>query len=252
MRKLSLALILSLALVPSLVLLASTPDAQTADDVIEKHLAAMGGREALGKLTSRKGIGTVSIATPEVELAGSVEIYAKAPNKSRALLTLDLSALGAPEPMVIDQRFDGTAGIAMNSLQGDSAITGNQLDNMKNNFFPTALLNYKQHGMKAELLPNETIGGKEFVVLQMTPTTGSVSKTYLDPQTWLAVRSTARISSPEVGELEQTSEMSDYRTIDGVKVAFKVVNTTPIQAVTITLTTIEHNVVVDDAMFSIK
>ena len=33
--------------------------AQTADELVEKHLAAMGGRAALSKLTSQKATGSV-------------------------------------------------------------------------------------------------------------------------------------------------------------------------------------------------
>jgi hypothetical protein len=38
--------------------------AQTADEIIEKHLAASGGRAAMGKLTSRVGTGSIIIGTP--------------------------------------------------------------------------------------------------------------------------------------------------------------------------------------------
>jgi zinc protease len=249
MRKLPLVLLLTLITVPAFTALSADTTPQTADEVVERHLAAMGGREALGKLTSRKGTGSVSVATEAGEFSGTVEVYAKAPNKSRALLTLDLSAFGAPEPMVIDQRFDGTSGIAKNNLQGDMPITGSQLDNMKNNAFPTNLLNYKEQGTTIELLPKEMVGGRELVVLQMTPKVGSVAKLYLDPETWLLVQSTAKVSSPETGELEQVSTASDYRTVDGVKVAFQVVNSNALQSVTLKLTTVEHNVALDDAMF---
>ena len=61
MKRHYLPLLLSLLMAPVLVTHAAT---QTADEVIEKHLAALGGREALGKLTSRKATGTMTVATP--------------------------------------------------------------------------------------------------------------------------------------------------------------------------------------------
>ena len=42
--------------------------AQTADEVIEKHLTALGGREALGKITSRTMSGTIALSTPAGEV----------------------------------------------------------------------------------------------------------------------------------------------------------------------------------------
>lgn len=249
MKKLALTLVLAVLLIPSLPVTART---QSADEIIEKHIAALGGRAALAKITSRKSVGTVTISTPNGDIPGSVETYLKAPNKSRALLKLDLSAMGLPEPMVVDQKFDGTTGWTLDSVQGDAQITGVQLDNMRNASFPSAMLTYKEQGTRAEVLPQETIGGKTYVVIQFTPKTGSVSKAYFDPQTWLLARTTARISAPDVGELEQVSEPSDYRAVDGVQVPFTVVQSSPMQSITIKLTSVDHAAAIDDAMFSVK
>ncbi len=249
MKRLTLALVLAALLAPSLPISART---QTADEVVEKYLAALGGREALSKITSRKGVGTVTVGTPNGDLSGPIETYSKAPNKSRAVIKLDLSAFGMSEMMTIDQRFDGIAGWTLNNIQGDSQILGTQLDNMKSSVFPTPLLDAKANGLTVTLLPEESVGGVKYVVLQLTPKAGSTSKMYLDPQTWLAARMVARLSSPETGDFDQTSTVSDYRVVDGVKVPFSVVNTSDVQNITIKLTSVEHNVAIDDAIFSVK
>jgi hypothetical protein len=226
---------------------------QTADDVVEKHLTALGGRDTLGKITSRRSTGTITIATPGGDLSGPIEISAKAPNKTRVLITLDVTAVGGPGDMVIDQKFDGVAGWSLNSLQGDNEITGNQLDNMRNNVFPSALLTYKAAGTRIEVLPKEQLAGKDVIVLRVTPKAGSVSKWFLDAQTYLVVRTVATVNSPQLGgDIEQTSDLSDYRAVDGVKVAFQVINSNPLQTGTVKLTKVEHNVTIDDAVFSKK
>src|SRR6185295_981201 len=81
---------------------ATAASAQTADEVVEKYLAAIGGREALGKLKSRSMTGTITVSTPGGEVSGPVEIVNQAPNKSRLLIKLDLSAVGAGQ-MTFDQ-----------------------------------------------------------------------------------------------------------------------------------------------------
>jgi outer membrane lipoprotein-sorting protein len=226
---------------------------QTADEVVEKHLAAMGGREALSKLTSRKATGTITVTTPNGNITGPFEIYSKAPNKTRLYVVLDLTPMGMNDKMTLDQKFDGTTGWALNTLQGDRQITGNQLENMKNGTFPNPLLNYKANGATVELLPNETVAGKSLIVLKITPKTGSVTKLFLDPDTYLAVRTSATVNSPELGgDIEQINEASDYRTVDGVKVAFKSVQSSSVQSATLIFDKIEHNVTIDDAMFTVK
>lgn len=246
MKKQCLMFVLPVLLVPVLM---GTASAQTADEVVEKHLAAVGGREALGKLVSRKSTGTVSLSTQGGDIPGSIEIYAKAPNKSRAYMKFDLSAMGGGE-MTLDQRFDGTTGFTLNSMQGESQITGNQLDNMRNASFPSALLTYKETGIKIELLPKEKLGDKDAIVLLMTPKTGSAVRMFLDPETYLVARTVTKINSPQMGgDIEQTVELSDYRAVDGVKVPFQVVNSNPMQSLTIRLSKVEHNGALDDSMF---
>jgi hypothetical protein len=249
MTRLLLSSLFLLSLVP---LLPVDRSVQSADDVIEKHLAALGGRAALGKLTSRKSTGTVTIATPSGALTGPIEIYSKPPNKTRASMTLDLTAVGSAEKMTLEQKFDGTVGWTLNSMQGPSQIIGNQLHNMRNNVFPSPYLAYKEAGIKIELLPKEPVGGKEAIVLLVTPKEGSVARLFFDPETYLILRAVAKISSPELGDFEQTSEPSDYRTVDGVKVPFVLTNTSPVQSLTVRLEKVEHNVPVDDAMFVVK
>jgi polyisoprenoid-binding protein YceI len=74
---------------------ARAASAQTAAEVVDKTVAAIGGRSALGKLTSRTSTGTITLSTPGGDVSGSVEVFNKAPNKSRTLIKIDLSSLGA-------------------------------------------------------------------------------------------------------------------------------------------------------------
>ncbi len=223
--------------------------AQTADEVVGKIITALGGREALSKLTSRSTTGQISVTTPAGDVKGTVEVLNQAPNKARTFITLDLSALGAGS-LTIDQRFDGTAGYQMDSMQGNRDITGDQLGNMKNGDFPTPLLRYQERGTKIELGAKEKVGDRDAQVVLVTPKEGPSSRIYVDTQTWLPMRFVQTLELPDVGKIEQTTELSDYRDVDGVKVAFGIHNSSAIQTVTISVTKVEHNVKIDPALFS--
>src|SRR4051812_41715261 len=69
--------------------------AQTADEIIEKSIAALGRRAALEKIKSRTASGDVAISTPAGEIAGTIEVTSAAPNKSRGVIKADLSQFGA-------------------------------------------------------------------------------------------------------------------------------------------------------------
>ena len=214
--------------------------AQTVDDIVTKHIAAIGGREPLSKLTSRRITGTVS---------GPIEVDSKLPNKSRLYFKLDLTALGAGL-LTVERKFDGTKGWTLDSMQGDSEITGSQLESLKNSIFPTPLLNYKANGMSVEVMPSQQLNGKNAIVLKITPKTGPPTTLWLDPDAYLIMKSVAVVAVPEMGgDLEQTSEMSDYRTVDGVKVAFLIKLSNAAQVSTMTVTKVEHNVDLPDSLF---
>lgn len=237
-----------LALVAIVLVFATTASAQTADEVIEKSIAAMGGRPALEKIKSRVMTGELSIGTPAGDIAGTVEMYGAVPNKQRTVIKADLSQLGAGQ-LVIDQRFDGAAGYAMDTMQGNRDITGNQLDNMKAQSFPHQFMNYKAMGSSAKLGAKEQVDGRDMFVLILEPAAGSPVKQFIDAQTYLPVRAIVTTDMPQIGKIEQTIDASDFRDVDSVKVPFKIRLSNPQNVIAMTFAKVEHNTALDEKMF---
>ena len=109
----------------------------------------MGGRAAMEKIKTRSMTGTLALSTPAGDIPGTVEVQNAAPNKMRTVIKADLSAFGAGQ-LLIDQRFDGTNGYMIDSMQGDQPITGNQLENMKANSFPHPFLDLQGQGRQGD------------------------------------------------------------------------------------------------------
>lgn len=223
--------------------------AQTADEVIEKSIAALGGRAAHGKIKNRIATGEIAIGTPAGDIKGTVEIWNAAPNKQRTVIKADLSAFGAGE-LVMDQRFDGSVGYVMDSMQGNRDITGTQLENMKAQGFPNPFLNYKEAGTSVKLGAKETVAGKEAYLLTFEPPSGNPIKVYVDAATFLPVRTVIRADTPQTGEIEQYVDPLEFRDIDGIKTPVKIQMMNSLQTITMTFTKIEHNVTMDEKMFA--
>ena len=223
--------------------------AQSADEIVEKYLTAVGGRAAIGKITSRSMTGTITVSTPGGDLSGTIELLNQQPNKSRSLVKIDASAFNLGE-IVIDQRFDGTTGYILDSFQGNRDVTGDQLASMKNSLFPNPFLNYKEQGITIELVGKEKVGDRDAYVLTVKSVSGPPSRQYVDAQSYLPIKAVVKASVEPVGEIEQTTEFLAYHEYDGIQVPVKIQNTSSVQTSTVYITKVEHNVQIDPALFS--
>jgi hypothetical protein len=167
-----------------------------------------------------------------------------------ALIKADLTALGAG-PMVFDQRFDGSSGYVIDTLQGNREITGNQLDNLRNSSFPHPFLNDTELGTAAQLSGKEKVGDRDAYVVIFDPTSGSLVRQYIDAESYLPMKMVIKLEVPPVGgEIEQTTEFLDYKEVDGIKLPFRLRSSSTVQNFTITVAKVEHNVKVDETLFS--
>src|ERR1044071_9447378 len=85
---------------------AALPDAR---DIINKHIKAVGGRDAILARKSMHGTGTLSV--PASGMSGTVEVFGAAPN----LQTIKISMTGVGE---ITEGFDGRHGWSVNPMTG--------------------------------------------------------------------------------------------------------------------------------------
>ena len=221
--------------------------AQSGDEILDKTITALGGQAALSKIKSRAASGSITIATPVGNVDGTVEIAYAVPNKIRTLTKASVPLAGQ---LVIDQRFDGKTGYVLDSLRGNRDITGNQLDNLVNGTFPHPLFNYKELGATARLLGKEKAGDRDALVVLLTPAKGSQVRYYLDAETYLPLKTVIKIQTLTGQEVEQLNEFGDFRPVDGVKVAFRLKSSSPVQTFSMQLTKVEHNVPIDEALFS--
>jgi len=94
---------------------AALPAART---VIDRHIAAVGGRKAIMARNSMHATGTVSIASQG--MTGPVEVFAAKPNKMLQRLTI--GGIGQ-----IEEGFDGTVGWSLSPMTGPSLAQGPEL-----------------------------------------------------------------------------------------------------------------------------
>jgi len=238
------------------VAVAGTASAQTVDEIVAKNLAARGGVERLKALESAKITGDVLQQGMKIH----VVTYAKRPNMMRRDMESTIPPgmpprAGGPPPGTKVKTviaFDGTNVWVMNSLMGDAAqpMTGPQGDLARQDAdFDSVLMDYKAKGHKVELVGKETIDGKSAYHLRVTKKIGFVQEYYLDAETGLEMR-TSSVSDQNGERSEIRTDLSDYRTVNGLTMPFTMkqsINGKPVAEVSIS--TWEVNVPIDDGIF---
>jgi hypothetical protein len=225
--------------VASVFISAQTPPVPTVDQVIEKYIAAVGGRAAIAKITSIRAVGALEV--PDFQLKGTIELSQKTPNKSLQIVTFE--GMGAQR-----EGFDGTEGWAADPQNGTRVKTGAELaDARRGAMFPRELT-LKQQFPKLDVTGREKVGAREAVVMIGTPAEGSPVRMFFDGESGLLIRQIITRQGPE-GPTQVDATYDDYRVVDGVKRAHTIRQTTAQFSATLRLSEVIHNIALDDAIF---
>jgi outer membrane lipoprotein-sorting protein len=225
-------------------LLGSTASGQTptVDDIVARSLAAKGGVEKLRAVTSVKMTGRIKGPGGEMPVVS----YAKRPNMRRR------------ENVSDGQTFilasDGKTVWAVNPLMSTRPreITGPQADMTRQDGddFDSVLLDYKAKGHTIELVGTEAVQGITMHRLRVTTKTGVIQEIYINAETML--------ESKMVMQIEQggrkgivTSEFSNYKEVDGIKVPLHIRQTFNGQLMAeVFYDQVQFNAPMDDALFA--
>ncbi len=208
-----------------------------ADQLLDKYLVAVGGAEALRKITSRVQKGTL------IAFGGQhfpVDVYSKAPDKRFSVMHL----LGGDSVTA----FDGKRGWLsvpghvhmMSAAENDAARIDAAL------YLPAHLKTLYQ---KFSVDAGEKIDGRDTYLVVGHHEGQPPLRLYLDKESGLLLR-LVRYGETPLGRNPTQIDYSDYREANGVKVPFRWTLARPGNRFTIQVEQLLQNVPVDDAKFA--
>ena len=233
-------------LAASALLLHAVPDETplTADQIVQKHVEAIGGTTKLNAIQSLVVTGTASILG---QTEAPLTIQVKRPN----LMRLEITFQGKK----VVQAFDGTIAWTMNPLVDSEPKQSSEEDTRaaqeSSDFIGGNLVDYKSKGNTVELVDKEDIEGIAVYKLKITKKSGSVEYDYLDAASFLPIKTEGR--RKQLGqEILYESEIADYKPVEGVLIPFSVKQMVNGRlAMQITIEKMDANVPVDEAVFKI-
>lgn len=213
--------------------------AQTVDEIVDKHVAALGGIDKL------KGVNTLiterSLSVQGMEIPSTTTILV---GKS---LRSESSVMGNSMVQVVDGTTGWMIRPTMMGGTGDPEdMPADQVKQQIGQLDPFGeLVNYKEKGNKVELIGKEKVDKKDTYHLKVTTKDGQAIDEYLDANTYLLSKVKASINGQE-GEIS----FSDYKEVEGIKFANTMEMTNPQMGVITFITNkITINGKVNDSVF---
>jgi zinc protease len=216
----------------------STP---TVNDILAKYVAAIGGRAAISKMTTRVSKGTLQIIG--VQEWGTAESYAKAPNKYCSIITI-------PGGGEIRRGFDGHTAWLQSPDIGIAELSGQELASTQRSADLYQSVELEKLYPKLTLKGKETVAAYPAYVLEAVPGDGSIRRMYFDVASGLMVRSDEELDTMQAGRVSTQTFLEDYREVEGIKQPFSVRQIKGPITFVIHLTEVHINQPVDDAIFA--
>jgi Acyl-coenzyme A:6-aminopenicillanic acid acyl-transferase/Domain of unknown function (DUF4292) len=204
----------------------------TLEQILDKYVQAIGGKAALQAPTSRVMKGTIE--APAIGAKGTIEIYAKAPNK--LLTEVALAMAGNPRT-----GFNGDT--AWEEEYGAAKELDVYPKRDADFYLPLKL---RELFPRIELKGKEKLGAREVYRLE-APRGGNPRRWYFDTESGLLLRVETR---NQEGNLISREDYEDYRAVDGIQFPFTTRRLDQDQTeIVIKYSEIKHNVPLDDAKF---
>lgn len=210
------------------------------DDILARYVAALGGRAAISKHTTKISKGTLEVVG--VTTDGTAESYAKSPNKY-------FSFINIPGYGEIRRCFDGQSGWISGPETGIQPLAGQDLSTTRRDADFYQSLNLKKLYPVMVLKGKEDVGTWPAYVIEANSGDGTIRHMYFDVSSGLLIRNVDETDTPQ-GHDTVESFLEDYREVEGVKLPFTVRQVHNKLILIVRLTDVKMNQPIDDAKFA--
>lgn len=219
----------------------SSPD-QTAvvDQILERHQQALGGQEAIDRVTSYKAAGTFeSSLLPE---PGAFSSWGKEPHKT-------LTVIEFPRFGKLTKGFDGKNRWVQTPVGIFTDDSPKEMADLERDAEVYRAGKLRSLYYRMALEAPARLHGRDVYVIEGEPEKGPKEKLYFDKENGLLLRWDMVRRNPKRGNVFVKVHLDDYRDVDGLKVPFNVRFAFETFSFTMKLDELQHNVPISDTVF---
>jgi len=217
--------------------------AQTAEEIITKHIRATGG-ENWGKVEAVQMEATIA-----ADAAAGMSIgWTMTAIRDKAA-RMDVSVMGMNQTSVVN----GDKGWATNPFMGQTdpePLTSDQVKAMMDQTdIDGTIIGYREKGYKVEYVGKEDVEGTEALKIKVDKGEGKLEYLLYDPETYYEIKN-IRVDNVDGQEVETSTVFSNFKAVDGITMAHTMQQVSPMMGnTTITLTKVTFNPTLDMKMF---
>lgn len=247
---LALSFLLALVAVPVFAQVQATAPVQPdksaeplppAQSIIDRHIKAVGGREAIKSHTSMSAKGSLSI--PANGMTGTIEVFAARPNKTVARTTL--AGIGE-----VKEGFDGTVAWSISPMTGPMLSTGDELAQKALDADFDGALGIASKYESIRTIEKTTFEGRPVYKIALKRKIGGTDDIeFYDVETGLKAGAIVQRTNP-MGTISVTSAVSDYKKFGNLLQPTVMKQTTQGVNIVTTFTSFEYDNV-DPAVFEL-
>jgi hypothetical protein len=212
---------------------AAAQAAPTARQIIDRYVAATGGRAHLTAFNTRHQVAEMSIAAAGMTM--NVETFQARPNK--IFTRVEMPGMGS-----MTMGYDGTTAWANNPMQGPRVLAGPELAQVLQQADFDAALDPSRSFPTMEVVGGGDVGGVPCWRVRMVHSSGRELQNCFDKESGLLLGSTVHTAS-DMGEIEANVVYADYREFDGVKFPTRVTMIAGPQQIVTTVKSITHEAI---------
>lgn len=210
-----------------------------AEAILARHVRAVGGREAVLKLTSRAASGVLEQnGQPEIRF----ELVAKAPDKFYFRLSV-------PDSGDLVQAYDGTTAWDAAPDAGVRVLSGSARAHRIRNATFYRDLKMQELYTSLRTVGADRIGALDVYVVEGAVKEGPPERLYFAAESGLLLRRDTRYEA-DGQTVEFSTYYEDYREVDGVQIPFALRRVGADDTFTLRFREIRHNLPVDEKIFA--
>lgn len=217
--------------------------AQTADEIVAKHIEAMGGADKWKALKSMEMKNKFSVQGMDID-SKTVIVNGKS-------LRTDISVMGQEIISAIDGQTGWAQQPAMMGGTGEPEDMPGALikESRKQVNLGGSLMNYKENGSTVELVGKEKLDGVDVYHLKLTEKNGDITNLFLSASNYYTLKSAGK-RNIQGKDIDAEVNFSNFKQVEGLTFPFTMETASPMGGMmTIETETIKLNPTIDETIF---